>query len=130
MKKIASLSLFALSLVPSFVFAQPYTTADSILTRITTILSTVIPILIVIAVIYFIWSVIQYTLSSDEEAKAGARKGIITGLIGLFIILSFWGIAGVIQRTFGVAGNKINTENIPCVQANPNKPCDLQSTGY
>ena len=122
MKKLTKISLLVSTLIPSIVFAsahfydQPSPTGlGDILNTITKLLSSVIPILIIIAVIYFIWSVIQYTLSSDEEAKAGARKGIITGLIGLFIIISFWGIVRVVQTTFNVGGAKLDKQELPQV---------------
>ncbi len=119
MKKLTKISLLIATLIPSIVFAiapepSPTGLAD-ILNTISKLLSSVIPILIIIAVIYFIWSIIQYTLSTDDEAKKGARKGIVTGLIGLFIIISFWGIVYVLQDTFNVSGARLNKQDLPQV---------------
>ncbi len=79
------------------------------------LLNYVIPLLITIAVVYFIWGVIQYTLSSDEEKKKTARGNIITGLIGLFVIIAFWGIIGLITNTFNVGSKPLLKSDIPCV---------------
>ena len=88
--------------------------AFSILAIIQSILNIVIPLLITIAVVYFIWGVIQYTISQDEEAKKGARGKIIMGLIGLFVIVAFWGILNVLSRTIGVSSD--NTPGgLPCI---------------
>lgn len=110
MKKYILLS-FGLVLVPLVSFAAD---AFSVLTVVQAILNIVIPLLITIAVIYFIWGVIQYTISSDEEAKKNARSKIIMGLIGLFVIITFWGLVRVISNTF-----KIRPESgpgiLPCV---------------
>jgi hypothetical protein len=89
--------------------------AFSIFGTIGSILSFVIPILITLAVVYFVWGVIQYTVSTDEEAKKKAKSGIIQGLIGLFVILSFWGIVRVIQNTFGVSGVQLNSGDVPSI---------------
>ncbi len=112
MKKFISLSAVGLGVAPLFAFAA---NAFTVLTTINQILSTIIPILITLAVVYFIWGVIQYTISTDEEAKKGARSKIINGLIGLFIIISFWGIVRLVSNTFGVNPTQIGGSAIPCV---------------
>lgn len=110
MKKYIAFSAVA-TFAPFVAFAAP--TAISILAMVQNILNIVIPILITLAVVYFIWGVIQYTVSSDEEAKKNARSKIIMGLIGLFVIVAFWGIINLIMNTFDV-GNDAAPE-VPCI---------------
>ena len=112
MKKIISFGIVASVVAPLFAFAAD---AFSILTTINRILATAIPILITLAVVYFIYGVIQYTISTDEEAKKGARMKIINGLIGLFVIVAFWGIIKLITNTFGVGASQIDQGAIPCI---------------
>lgn len=112
MKKIISLGAVGSVILPVIVFAAD---AFSILTVINKILATVIPVLITLAVVYFIWGVIQYTVSSDEEKKKKARGMIIQGLIGLFVIIAFWGIIRLITNTFGVGPEQLNNSSIPCI---------------
>jgi hypothetical protein len=112
MKKIISFGA-VLGSMPLFAFAA--SDAFYILTQIGKILGYIIPILITLAVIYFIWGVIQYTLATDEEAKKGARGKIIQGLIGLFIIVAFWGILSLVSNTFGVGPEQLKEESIPCI---------------
>ncbi|MEZ4103334.1 MAG: hypothetical protein R3B55_02110 [Candidatus Paceibacterota bacterium] len=65
------------------------------------------PLLISIAVIVFIIGVIKYIAGADEEAKrTEGRNFMIYGLIALFVMISVWGLVGVIQGTFG---NKAST---------------------
>ncbi len=111
MKKFIAFSA-ALGFAPFVVLAAD---ADSILTKINQILATIIPILITLAVVYFIWGVIQYTVSTDEEKKKKARGAIIQGLIGLFVIIAFWGIIRVISNTFGVGSVQLQRNEIPCI---------------
>lgn len=107
MKKIIALGLVSGS--PLLVFAGG-TTISNILDTLVNYLGYVVPALITIAVIYFIWGVITFMTSSDEEAKKMGRTKIINGLIGLFVIVAFWGIIGVIKNSFGIQNNP--TDNI------------------
>ncbi len=111
MKKIISFGAVLASL-PIAAFAAD---AFSIISKVNQILNLLIPVLITLAVVYFIWGVIQYTVSTDEEAKKGARSKIIQGLIGLFVIVAFWGIIRLVTNTFGVGAEQINSSAIPCI---------------
>jgi hypothetical protein len=118
MKKIIAFGL-AFGVTPFLALAAD---AFSIITKINQILSLVIPVLITLAVVYFIWGIIQYTLSTDEEKKKKARGMIINGLIGLFIIVAFWGIIRLVTNTFGVGPEQLNSNAIPCIPG-PGVPC-------
>ncbi|MDE2031289.1 MAG: hypothetical protein KGI58_03480 [Patescibacteria group bacterium] len=111
MKKIILFGV-AISVAPFIAFAA---TAFSVLATVNQILATIIPILITLAVVYFIWGVIQYTLSTDEEKKKKARSTIIQGLIGLFVIIAFWGIIGILTNTFGIGPTRLDQTQIPCI---------------
>ncbi len=111
MKKIIFLGA-VIGAFPMFAHAAD---AFSILTVINRILATLIPIMITLAVVYFIWGVIQYTLTTDEEAKKKARSKIIYGLIGLFLIVAFWGVVRLITTTFGVGPEQIQEGVLPCI---------------
>lgn len=80
----------------------------------------IIPALITIAVIYFIWGIVTFISASDEEQKKMSRSKIINGLIGLFIIVSFWGIIGVVKNSFGV-DNTLDQGTLPVGVPTPYK---------
>lgn len=117
MKKIISFS----ALIASFPFvtlAAGPVTFLTVLEDVAIILNKyVLPLLIVLAVVYFVWGVIQYTVSQDEEAKKGARGKIIQGIIGLFVIIAFWGIVFLISNTFSVGAARLNLNEVPCTPA-------------
>ena len=77
----------------------------SIICEIGKMFSTLIPIIITLGVVFFIWGVVQYVISADEEAKKKGRDKMIYGLIGLVIFVGLWGIIGLIQNTFGLSEN-------------------------
>ncbi len=112
MKKIVSGIIVS---VPVFAFAQG-ADATSILQKISDLLSVSIPIVITAALLFFIFGVVRYVIAGNPDDKDKA-KGIITkGIIGLFVILSVWGLIAVIQRTFGIGNPQITSENLPSVQ--------------
>lgn len=100
--------LFA-SALPSIAFAQGTTLGD-ILTVLRNLLDTIVPILIVLALIFFIWGVAQYIMASgDAEAQKSARNTMIWGVVALFVIVSVWGLIAVLQSTFSVGSGPFQT---------------------
>lgn len=121
MKKIVKNAAFvgllaATAAVPSMAAAQ--TTFGTILGTIGGLINTIIPILIAGALAYFIYGVIKFITASDGDAKGDARKVVIQGVIGLFIIMSVWGLVGVIQATFGVGSGGNAATNAPSFDVN------------
>lgn len=92
-------------------------TIQSVICIIGNILNTLIPILVVLAVFYFIWGVVKYFISDDEEAKKKGRSMIINGLIGLVVIVAMWGLVAIITKTFDLNG-QVNV-TVPCVPGTP-----------
>ena len=68
-----------------------------------TLINSVVPLLFSLAVVGFIWGVIQYFLFPDNEEKRKKGKSyMIWGLIALFVMISMWGLVGVLTKTFGI----------------------------
>lgn len=66
------------------------------------ITGSIIPLLMSIATIMFIWGVIQYVINAEDSAKREeGRSFIIWGIIGLFVLVSIWGIIKLLTGTFG-----------------------------
>ncbi len=110
MKKFIFLSLVLVA--PSLVSAAD---AFTVVGTIAQWLGFIIPILITLAVVYFIWGVISYLIAGDEAKKKSASGMIIGGLIGLFVIVAFWGIIRIFTNTFGVGPEQLNSDALPCV---------------
>jgi len=81
-------------------------TIQFIICKIGDLLNTIIPILVVLGVVYFVWGVVTYVISSDEEAKKSGRNRMIYGIIGLVVIVAMWGLVGIVTNTFGLKGSK------------------------
>ncbi len=91
----------------------PVTTAFDLLCKFQLLLNAVIPFLIALGAVYFVWGVVQYVVASEEEAKKKGRSRMIYGLIGLVIIFAMWGLVGILVRTLGT--NNSTPTSIPCV---------------
>ncbi len=130
-KKLVVLSGVVMGFAPFVALAQNINTNNTsnscdignngtllgILCRIGQILNAVVPVLIALGVVYFVWGVITYVISSDEEAKTAGRNRMIFGIIGLAVIIGLWGLVNVLRGTFGVNNNTtITIPTVPVVQ--------------
>jgi ethanolamine transporter EutH len=94
-------------IVPLFASAQDI---GNILNIFSNILNSAIPVVLALAVLYFFWGLAQYILNSNDEAKkAEGRNIMIWGIIALFVMVSVWGLIGILQQTFNVDGSDAPT---------------------
>ena len=66
------------------------------------ILNTLLPLIIAASVVYFIYGIAMYIISGSDDAKAAAKDKIIYGVIGLFVMISVWGLVNILVNTFGL----------------------------
>ncbi len=95
-KYFLSLGLLATPIVASAA------TLNTILVTLKGLLDLLIPIIITLAVVYFFYGLAQYVTAKDESGKQEARDTMIYGIIALFVMVSVWGLVGVIGTTFGI----------------------------
>jgi Kef-type K+ transport system membrane component KefB len=98
MKKIlATLAV----LTPAIASAQAITDVNSLTYKLTNIGNVVIEILIAVAVIYIIILAVRYIMAGENaDARKEIGKGILWGIVGLFVILSIWGLVRILTNTF------------------------------
>jgi len=65
------------------------------------VLNRLIPVLIAVALVVFFWGLIQYI-----RTHKGGKDIMIAGLVGLFIMVSVWGIIRIAQNTLGVGSGR------------------------
>ncbi len=111
MKKIiAPLVLMAMPMIAA---AQ---SIQNILTTVKSMANSIVPLFMVIAVAVFLWGIIRYiTSSGDEEKRKSAQGYIIYGLLGMFIMVAFWGIITLVSSSFGISTQPgtITPPNLP-----------------
>ncbi|MBI3074668.1 MAG: hypothetical protein HYY92_00425 [Parcubacteria group bacterium] len=92
-----------LAVAPAVVFAA---TIPEIFGIIASILNAVIPLIIGLAFVVFLFGIYKYVTTASLEGKAGAKETIIYGLIGLFVMLAAWGLVNILTDTFFTATEK------------------------
>ena len=78
------------------------TTINGVLCKVSQILGAIVPVLIALGVVYFVWGVVSYMIGGDEEAKSKGRNKIIYGIIGLAVIIGVRGLVKILTNTFGL----------------------------
>lgn len=74
-----------------------------------TIINPLIYFLFALAVVYFLYGVLDFLMNQEnEEKKTAGKKHILWGIVGITIMLGVWTILGMIISTFGITG--INPE--------------------
>lgn len=86
----------------------------NIICKVHKILNSIVPVLLALGVLYFVFGVVQYVIGDEGEAKKKGRDRIISGIIGLAVIVSMWGLVNIVTNTFGFKGNM---PNIPTSQS-------------
>lgn len=111
MKKF--LAITASALTPMLALAQytPNQGITGLFLLLGSWLKLALPLLISLAVVYFVWQVFKYAVAGDEEAKAQAKTQMIWGIGGIFVMVSVWGLVGILQSTFGTSGSSVNIGN-------------------
>lgn len=101
----------ALAVVPIVVSAQSQTTTSSctsqqslctLVTEAIGYFNQAIYLIIALAVLTFIWNVYKYFIVSDPENRGEASKYVMFSVIGLFVILSFWGLVNILSNTLNL----------------------------
>lgn len=78
-----------------------YPTFCSVVDFFLRLISSSIPILISISVIVFVWGVFRYVIAEGED-KQKSRNVMMYGIIGLFVMVSVWGLVTLVYNTFGL----------------------------
>jgi Na+/H+ antiporter NhaC len=75
-------------------------------------------LIIAAATLVFVWGVLQYVISADNESKKSEAKGYMTyGVITLFVMVSIWGLTRLLSGSFGLE----ESLNLPDVKSSVDK---------
>jgi uncharacterized membrane protein YidH (DUF202 family) len=68
-----------------------------------TIINPLITLLMVLGVLYFLWGLVQFIANAaDSEGRETGKRHMIWGIVGLFIMVSVFGIIQVLLATFDI----------------------------
>ncbi|HEY9583041.1 MAG TPA: hypothetical protein VJK09_01880 [Candidatus Paceibacterota bacterium] len=111
--KITAILGTAIAFSPAIALAQGGNLLG-LLTLVEQIVSRLIPVLVALALIYFIVGLIRFVIAADAEKREDGKKMMLWGIISLFVIVSIWGIITYIAGILNIGQQ--TTIPIPKVQ--------------
>lgn len=85
--------------VPASQLNNDTKTATELFFQFGEIIQNIIPIIIGLAVLVFVWGILQYVVSKEDTGKADGKKYMLWGIIALFVMVSVWGLVNLLQKT-------------------------------
>lgn len=110
MKKLHSILSVLAGAYPYAALAQG-PNLGSLIDQVLRLLNSVIPIIMAIALIYFMWGMTQY-IKGAGDAKQEGRQIMIWGIIALFVMTSVFGLVNVLGRTLNLNNQQPNVPQL------------------
>jgi len=81
--------------------AQDFSYLDDFFINTLGVIDTVVPVLIALALLFFLWGLVVFIAQSgNEQATTQGKQKMIWGLIALFVLVSVWGIVNILIGIF------------------------------
>jgi len=110
--KFAKFSIASLSALPLLAFGATQT-LEGVMNKIDTIVSYIVPFLLTLALIYFLWGLVKYIMNAgDEEERKKGRGMMIWGVVALFVMVSVWGLVSSLGSIVGVDSESAPNQDI------------------
>lgn len=89
---------------PLVMFAAAPQNLGELIAGFTSLINPILGLLTGLAVLYFVWGIVQYIKNAgDAKAAAAGKSTMLYGILALFILFSFWGIVQFIYfEIFGI----------------------------
>lgn len=104
--------MVAILLTPGITFAA-VTDLKSLIYLAINYLGLVIPFIVSLSMVVFLWGIYRYFFKVDTD-KGEAGQLILWGVVGFFVMISFWGLVNILVRTFDL---NTSIPGIPTIQA-------------
>lgn len=99
---IISISILSLVSIPAFAEAPKSFKALINDIFINGLMKPVVPLLIGLGVVVFIYGVLVLMFSEGGEKKEEGKQYMLWGIIGIFVMVSVWGLVNILIGTFGL----------------------------
>lgn len=75
----------------------------SVVEQLTGMLNALIPILVSVALLVFVWGLAEYIFQAgDKSSVETGRNRMIAGVVGLFVIAAIWGLVQILASTLSL----------------------------
>lgn len=85
---------------------------QSLVTFIIRYINVGISLIIAFATIMFVYNIVKYFIVKTEEKRSEASQYLLYSIIGLAVIISFWGLVNVVTNTFGLNNSRPPIEQL------------------
>jgi uncharacterized membrane protein YidH (DUF202 family) len=89
-----------------------YASLDSFIGKVNTmIINPLISFLFALAILFFLYGVLEFILNqANEEKKTTGKQHMLWGIVGITIMFGVWAILNIILNTMGISRDEINPE--------------------
>ena len=106
MKQYFPISIFLLVVAIfspfNFAMADSGTFSEGVQWAIDFLQGAVVPLLLALGLVYFLWGVVKYvTAGGNEDKMKEGRSLVVYGIIALFVMISVFGLVRILTNTFG-----------------------------
>ncbi len=107
-----------IAMVPSVALAQTRTLGD-LLGLFSNIINALIPFLITLAGLFFLYGVLKMVTAGDnEENRKAGQNTMIWGIVALFVMVSVWGLVSLLSNTLNLDNSAPNVPVGPDININ------------
>lgn len=99
-QKIALGTLGLIVTLPSLASADVAYDFASLVGLFISMIKTVVPLIVGLTLLYFIWGIFQLVSSNSEDSRKEAVGYITYGIVALFVMVSVWGLVSILTSTF------------------------------
>ena len=106
-KNLAKLAVLGAAFAPALAFAQvgqALTNVQQMIKTIGQIVNSLLPIVFALAILAFFYGVFRYIWAGEHD-KERAKHIMIWSVIAIAIMVSLYGVVGLLQSTFGITSN-------------------------
>ena len=84
------------------------------------ITAAIIPTMFTLAFLFFLWGILKFMMAADIKGRDEGKKFISWGIVGLFVMISVWGIIKIVSDTLGINNTvpTLQTEYLSTSKAN------------
>jgi hypothetical protein len=116
-KALSLLALVSVFAPTAIVGAQPANIGGfvSLINMASDLINRLIPFIIALTVLVFLWGVFRYVLSRDSDSQKEAQGYMIWGIIALFVMVSVWGLVNILIKSFSLQNTAPEVPRLPVV---------------
>ena len=92
------------------------TDLNSVLCKFVALANFAVPFILALGVIFVLWSAFGLIRADGPDARKEAGSRVAWGIVGLFVMVSVWGLVAFVSNSLGFSANRNGTLRPPQIQ--------------